>query len=479
MRATQLALLAVVIIVALGFGLLADSQLRGIEHENFQATEEVMVDMANVLAAIVQSQTKDGKLNADALREAWPHALEREFEAAIFDLSKTHVTTHVYLADTEGVVIYDSDNDLHTGRGLIAFNDVRQTLAGGYGARSSRFVKEDSSTSVLHVAAPVYHGKDIIGVLTVRKPKLDQWPFIQQRRSKIVLSTALIGSGIALFVGAVLFWYLQPLRRLTAYVQAIKRGERPAMPNLRASADVNTLANALEEMREELEGRDYAATYVQTLTHELKSPLAAIQATSELLAEGQMDEPQRQRFADNLRHECGRAEHLLRQLVRLAEVERLKALPSKVEVDLGQLARQVCAEHSGAAAARQVRCELDTPGEPCRVNGDAVLMKHALINLLENAIDFSPAGGEVRMLLSTLDGHHQLRILDQGPGIPDYALPRLFERFYSLKHPQTGRKGSGLGLCFVRETVELHGGTVALANREEGGAIAEVRLPRS
>lgn len=438
-----------------------------------------MVDMANVLAAIVQSQTKDGKLNADALREAWPHALEREFEAAIFDLSKTHVTTHVYLADTEGVVIYDSDNDLHTGRGLIAFNDVRQTLAGGYGARSSRFVKEDSSTSVLHVAAPVYHGKDIIGVLTVRKPKLDQWPFIQQRRSKIVLSTALIGSGIALFVGAVLFWYLQPLRRLTAYVQAIKRGERPAMPNLRASADVNTLANALEDMREELEGRDYAATYVQTLTHELKSPLAAIQATSELLAEGQMDEPQRQRFADNLRHECGRAEHLLRQLVRLAEVERLKTLPSKVEVDLGQLARQVCAELSAAAAARQVRCELDTPGEPCRVNGDAVLMKHALINLLENAIDFSPAGGEVRMLLSTLDGHHQLRILDQGPGIPDYALPRLFERFYSLKHPQTGRKGSGLGLCFVRETVELHGGTVALANREEGGAIAEVRLPRS
>jgi two-component system sensor histidine kinase CreC len=244
--------------------------------------------------------------------------------------------------------------------------DVYRTLKGAYGARSSRFDKDDSSTSTLHVAAPVYDGEKIIGVLTVRKPKLDQWPFIQQRRSKIVLSTVLIGSGIALFVGAVIFWYLQPLRRLTAYVQAVKRGERPTMPNLRASAEVNTLATALEDMREELEGRDYAATYVQTLTHELKSPLAAIQATSELLAEGKMDEPQRKRFADNLRHECDRAEHLLQQLVRLAEIERLKALPSKTEVDLAQLARQVCAELSGAAAARQVRCELDAPTSPHR-----------------------------------------------------------------------------------------------------------------
>jgi two-component system sensor histidine kinase CreC len=83
----------------------------------------------------------------------------------------------------------------------------------------------------------------------------------------------------------------------------------------------------------------------------------------------------------------------------------------------------------------------------------------------------------VRLSLSTIDGHHHLQILDQGPGIPDYALPRLFERFYSLKHPQTGRKGSGLGLCFVREAMDLHSGTVSLANREDGGTVAELVLP--
>jgi two-component system sensor histidine kinase CreC len=478
MRATQFALLAVVVIVALGFALLADSLTSDIEHENFQATEEVMVDMANVLAAIVQSGIKNHTLDAEVLHQAWPLAVERRFEAAIFDLTKTQITTHVYLTDEHGVVIYDSDNDLNTGRDLGTAKDVYLTLKGAYGARSSRSKKDDSRTSVLHVAAPVYDGKNIIGVLTVRKPKLDQWPFIQQRRSKIQLSSVLIGSGIALFVGAVLFWYLQPLRRLTAYVQAIKRGERPSLPNLRASADVNTLAVALEEMREELEGRDYAATYVQTLTHELKSPLAAIQATSELLAEGTMDAEQRQRFTDNLRHESSRAEHLLRQMLRLAEVERLKALPVRTEVDLCHITHQAVAELAGAAAAKQVLCDVMLPTEVCPLQGDPALLQHAVINLLENALDFSPAGGRIEVALSKTNGQLSLQIRDQGPGIPDYALPRVFERFYSLKHPLTGRKGSGLGLCFVREAAELHSGSVTLTNRQGGGAVAELILPK-
>jgi len=302
--------------------------------------------------------------------------MERQFEAATFDLNKTHVTTHVDLTDAEGVVIYDSDNHLYTGRSLIAFNDVRQTLAGGYGALlalcEGRFQHQRCMWRC-------YHGKDIIGALTVRKPKLEsvalhsaaavqdralhrahwQWHRLVRRRGLVPQ-------------------YLQPLRRLTAYVQAVKRGGAPAHADVRASAEVNTLANALEGMREELEGRDYAATYVQASDARAEEPARRYPGNVRTACGRQAwTNTQRQRFADNLRHECGRAEHLLRQLVRLAEVERLKTLPSKTEVDLAQLARQVCAELSGAAAARQVLCELDAPGEPCRVEGDMVLLKRA------------------------------------------------------------------------------------------------------
>ena len=476
MRATQLALLSVVIIVALGFGLLADTLMGDIEHENFQATEEVLIDTANVLAAITETGVKDHQLDPSILRAAFPEALKRQFDARVFDLTKTKVNVHAYLTDKKGIVLFDSDEGKLEGKDLSKSNDVRFTLAGAYGARSTRIDPHDSATSILHIGAPVRDGKDIIGVLTVRKPKLDQWFFVQQRRSKIQISTLLIGAGIALFIGAVFYWVLDPLRQLTTYVLAVKRGERPARPDLRASSDVNMLATALEEMREELEGRDYAATYVQTLTHELKSPLAAIRATSELLAENNMDDAQRKRFVESLRVETERTEHLIRQLLRLAEVERQKSLNKKASVDLREVVEQAMAELASMAEAKCVRIEPQFD-EPAIIEGDETLLKRAVMNLLENAIDFSPTAGVVAVTLARDETAMKLRIEDQGPGIPEYALPRLFERFYSLKHKQTGRKGSGLGLCFAKETAELHGGSLALMNREEGGARAVLELP--
>ena len=479
MRVTQFSLLAVVIIVSTGFGLLADHLMNNLERETYQATEEVLIDMANVLAAVVQAGVKDHQLDPAMLREAYPLALDRRFNAAVFDLEKTHVGTQVYLTDAKGVVIYDSDNDLHTGRDLSEYRDVNLTLAGRYGARSSRYIPSESSTSVLHVAAPVYDGKDVLGVLTVRKPKIDQWFFVQQRRSRIQISTLLIGAGIALFVGAVLFWVLHPLRRLTAYVQSVRRGERPARPDLGDSMEVNTLANSLEAMREELEGRDYAATFVQTLTHELKSPLAAIRATSELLGENHMDEAQRRRFTETLRQECERTEHLIRQLLRLAEVERQKSLQKHDSLDLRQVVEQACAEFTSAAEAKGVRWNLRLPDSPCLLAGDEALLRRAIMNVVENAVDFSPPKGEIDLTLATANGKHRLTVQDHGPGIPDYAVARLFERFYSLKHKQTGRKGSGLGLCFAKEAAELHGGSLTLRNGEPDGACAELVLPEA
>ncbi len=480
MRTTQLALLSVVIIVAFGFGLLADTLMRDIEHENFQATEEALVDMANVLAAVVEtSSIKDHKIDPALLKEAFPRALDRKIDAGIFDLHKTAVNTHVYVTDDRRRVLFDSDGGKLEGQ-TLDYIDVSRTLAGQYGARSTRTNRNDSSTSVLHIAAPIREEGKIVGVLTVRKPKLDQWFFVQQRRTKVQISTVLIGTGIALFVGAVIFWVLRPLRELTAYVQAIQRGERAPAPVLQASSDVRDLAMAVEDMRDELEGRDYAATFVQTLTHELKSPIAAIRATAELLAENNMDAEQRRRFSQSLRAETERTEHLIRQLLRLAEVERQKALQVRAGADLACIAQQAMHELESMAAAKQVRVTAAMPeAGQAVIQGDEALLRRAVMNLIENAIDFSPAGGEISVEVTNNDNHHVLTIRDHGPGIPEYALPRLFERFYSLKHKETGRKGSGLGLCFAKEAVELHAGSISLTNCDGGGAIARIELPSS
>ena len=109
------------------------------------------------------------------------------------------------------------------------------------------------------------------------------------------------------------------------------------------------------------------------------------------------------------------------------------------------------------------------------------MLQIAVRNLLSNAIDFSPEneGAKIDISLAMRKGKKVLTVSDEGPGIPDYATEKIFERFYSLKHNATkdGRKGSGLGLCFVKEAAELHGGSIDVKNRDEGtGAEATLRL---
>jgi two-component system sensor histidine kinase CreC len=112
------------------------------------------------------------------------------------------------------------------------------------------------------------------------------------------------------------------------------------------------------------------------------------------------------------------------------------------------------------------------------VQGDAFLLAQALGNLVHNAIDFTPAGGTVAMRIRAEAGQAVVAVEDTGSGVPDYALAQVFDRFYSLPRPDTGRKSSGLGLSIVREVARLHRGEATLENRTEGGARAVLTLPR-
>ena len=109
--------------------------------------------------------------------------------------------------------------------------------------------------------------------------------------------------------------------------------------------------------------------------------------------------------------------------------------------------------------------------------GERFLLRSALVNLIQNAIDFTPVGGNIQVAAAAEIGMAIITVRDSGPGIPEYALDRVFERFYSLPRPDTGTKSTGLGLALVREAVTLHGGSVELANHPDGGTLATLRLP--
>jgi two-component system sensor histidine kinase CreC len=162
-------------------------------------------------------------------------------------------------------------------------------------------------------------------------------------------------------------------------------------------------------------------------------------------------------------------DHLL-QLASLEAAGRLKqpqAL-SLTELLAGEL--QALAPQLGA---RRVTPVATLP--QATVAGDAFLLRQALRNILQNAIDFTAADGAITLQLQPVDRSWQLHIANDGPPVPDYALPRLFERFYSLPRPH-GPKSSGLGLALTRTIVQLHGGDITLANQPPGVCVT-LQLP--
>lgn len=482
MRITLLIIFGFLLIAGSGFYVLMQTIRDDVERQYSQAAEEPLVDVAAILASVVEQDLTGARIDPGKFRSAFTSAYGREFRARIYQLEKTSLNTHVYVTDREGIVILDSDDGRLEGSDLSRQNDVFLTLRGDYGARSTRSDPNDSRSSVFHVAAPIRWRDEIIGVLTVRRPEQAMAPFVDETREHIFRASLLAGVVVALLGAAWTYWLLSPIGLLTEQSRRVTRGERTLVPEI-GYAEIRSLSRALEEMRRELEGRHYVESYVQALTHEMKSPLAAIRGAAELLEDSSMSPEKRERFLGNIMAETSRSEDLVRRLLQLATIESQSELERRETIDLGVLVRDEIEKLETMVANKRI--EISNSGFSrdgrCMVEGDPLMLAIAIRNLLGNAIDFAPEGSTLEVALdeASQEGRVVLSIEDEGPGLPAYAGKRVFERFYSLKHSVTGRKGSGLGLCFVKETAELHGGEVSLENRGDDlpGAQARLVLP--
>jgi two-component system sensor histidine kinase CreC len=185
----------------------------------------------------------------------------------------------------------------------------------------------------------------------------------------------------------------------------------------------------------------------------------------------------RTRFLENILAETARSERLINRLLELSAVESRKSLDDAEECEMGGLVASVIEQARPMADIAHVALSYAPPISPVKVRGDAFILRAAVTNLLENAIDFSPAGSVVEISLDRHGVSARLIIHDHGEGIPDFARDKVFERFYSLRHHHVGRKGTGLGLTLVKEAADLHGGTVSLEPADGGGTVATLSLP--
>ena len=459
--------LVAAVAVLLAMKLFTDQFVPGVR----QSVEETLVQTANLLAEVAQP-VSSGQAGAKGIENVFRAYEKRRFEARIYGVLKSQPDLRVYVTDQTGRVVFDS-RGRDVGQDYSQWLDVSRTLKGEYGARTTRENEYDSSSSVMYVAAPLVRDGRIVGVLSVGKPSRSFQSFIDLARDKAWQSAWWLFALALLLALAFSFWMTRDLRRLVDYANEVAEGKRERIP-IEGRSELRRLAQALEHLRAELDGKAHVEKVSQLLAHELKSPIAAIAGAAELLAD-ETDADRRIRLQTNIASETGRLQRIVEGVLNLARAENRGRLDEVENLALDDLVRDVLDTRAERLAAKSLLVDSDL--QALRIDGNRFLLRQAVANLLDNAIDFSPSNTSLIIRLEATEGRAQLRIRDRGAGIPDYALPRLFERFYSTPRPDSGERSSGLGLNLVQEVARLHRGSIELRNHPEGGAQACLTLP--
>lgn len=481
--------LGILLIYAIGIAAVLYLVVTDIDPRYRESAEESLVETSQVLATLVELDVRDGVIDTARLDTLFKAVYARSFEAQIFSVNKTKVELRAYVTDRRGTVVYDSTGQ-SVGKDFSQWRDVRMTLRGEYGARTSLDIPGDPDSAVMYMAAPVRWtdnaqgpgSGEIIGAVTVGKPVQTFGQFVAAARSRTLYVGLLSVVAVLVLAVTVSVWLVRPFGLIGDYARYVKAqpGFYPMRLLRRALA---LLRAAYDEMRDALAGRNYVADYVQTLTHEVKSPLSAIRGAAELLQEP-MEEAQRQRFLGNIQRETQRIQEMVDRMLELTALETRRVLDSTQPVALAPLLEELAHAAQGVAAQRHVTLTVTTDTD-ATVEADPFLLRRAVSNLLDNALDFSPDGGEVALGLSLQGRWACITVCDHGPGIPAYAQDKVFEKFYSLARPHSRKKSTGLGLSFVKEIATLHRGRVELHNRADvagaahadTGAVASLWLP--
>jgi len=296
------------------------------------------------------------------------------------------------------------------------------------------------------------------------------------------LWTGAVGQQLMLLLGAAILVLiglnrgLAPLLRLRDAVLRRGRDDLAPFDPQAVQRELRPLAEALNQYMRRVELQMAAQhRFVGNAAHQLRTPLTLLntQATYALRT---TDVAERQETLLALQANTRQTSRLANQLLTLARAEPGSRRPRHEIIDLAAAARQVLEQYADSALQRGLDLSLSEAEAPALVAGDSTMLREMVVNLVDNALRYTPAGGAIAVSVEHDDQACILRVADTGPGIPAAERERVFERFYRL--PDSAAEGSGLGLAIVREICLAAGGTVRLLDPPDGrGTLVEVTLP--
>ncbi len=292
-----------------------------------------------------------------------------------------------------------------------------------------------------------------------------------------LLVYSLITVGVVIALAAILCWIaagraLRPVHRITAAARAASEHNLSARVALRGPHDeLRELAETFDDMLARLQAAFEAQQrFIANASHELRTPLAVMGATVDVVADNPDSTPEDLRgMAADIRAAVDHAEHLISALLILARNDR-GLLKAHEEVDLATVAEDVL--DTAALGDRKVHATL----EPAVISGDPVLVEHLIANLVDNAVRYNSAGGDIWIATGSAAGGSRLTVANTGPVVSPADADRIFQPFERISD-RTSHDGSGLGLAIVASIAAIHGGAVAAQPRDSGGLSVTITIP--
>ncbi|TGL24431.1 two-component system sensor histidine kinase CreC [Leptospira yanagawae] len=459
-------------ILCIGFYYLIDKTEESIRPRYMETIEESLNDTTHVLSAIVEEEIKKNPNNRFQLtslvkrlfQKPFQNVRTRIFEAKIYSLLKTNADIQIYVTDSKGIVIFDSE-EFREGLDYSKYNDVFLTLKGKYGVRSSKMFDSEKE-GALFIASPIRYQNEIIGVLTVIKPKIGVIPFIEEAKNKFWRISLLVASSIAIVFSILAYISFRPIIRLSQYVISLRNQEKKTFPKL-GIKELNDLGKEVDQLVLELEGKKYVESYVQTLTHEIKSPLSSILASVELI---ESHPSEIHRLTKTIEAEAKRIQSLIDQLLELSSLEGKNSIELEDKIEMVPFLEQVIHRFEIELERKNLHVKKIFSNDTLQIKGNESYLRMAIENILRNSIEFANSNDQITIQLELVNqSYTKLIIADEGQSIPDFALSKLTEKFFSLPRPSDKRKSSGLGLSIVKEITDLHQAELTIRNLDPKG----------
>ena len=382
--------------------------------------------------------------------------------------------SRILVTDSAGKVLYDT-RETNDALGEYSFyTEIVQALLGNDMFSSSY----QSGAFRSRAASPVLYQNQIIGAVYAYEYDTEQAALLEGLQSNLLRLSAGIAVVMLGLSGLLSRAMTRKIGRLLTAIRQVREGAYSHRAEVRGHDEIAQLAQEFNSLTDRLQTTENARRrFVSDASHELKTPLAAIRLlTDSILQTDNIDPETTREFVTDIGQEAERLSRITEDLLRLTRLDSGVLDPPAV-VDVLPVLEQVMRMMSLIAQEKGTELTYRSEGT-CTVLSSRDEIHQIIYNLTDNAVKYSPSGSTVQVSLFREAGQVVLTVEDNGAGIPEEDLPRLFERFYRVdKARSRAAGGTGRGLAIVSDTVERRGGTLTAANRPSGGAVFTVRWP--